>query len=76
MTGVQCQAMCWKALLELEYDQRKVLLQTGQGAPMHTDKNTPPSQVFLNQSCFSPPKIKLTGTCHLVENNLADAIRL
>lgn len=34
------------------YDQRKSVLQTGQGTTAYTEKNAPPSQVFLTRVAF------------------------
>lgn len=80
MTGVQCplacQSGCWRALIELELWPEEVSTSDRTGnSCAHRQKCTSFSSLS-DQTCFSSPKIKLTRTCHLVENNFADAIRL
>lgn len=60
--------------LELWPEEVSTLDRTGNSCA-HRQKCTSFSSLS-DQTCFSSPKIKLTRTCHLVENNFGDAIRL
>lgn len=78
--GVQhplaCQSVCQMALLELELWPEEVCASDRTGNTHAYKQKCTSFSSLSDQSCFSSPKIKLTRTCHLVENNFADAVRL